>query len=219
MAANIAHEIKNPLTGALGALEIIMEDMPEGNSCIAIMQEIIVQLERINQAVNDLLSYAKPADPVFEKINLNEIIKRTLSLLESQIKAENIEVNLSLMKNIPILTADEKLIQQLFWNILLNAVQSMKNNGTLTIKTEKENSTVKIEIQDTGKGIPKDNYEKIFKPFFTNKHKGTGLGLAISKRIVDQHSGDISIESEVGKGTTFIITLPISRLTNKIYES
>ena len=219
MAANIAHEIKNPLTGALGALEIIMEDMPKDNSCIAIMQEIIVQLERINQAVNDLLSYARPADPVFEKINLNEIIKRTLSLLESQIKAENIKVNLSLMKNIPILTADEKLIQQLFWNILLNAVQSMKNNGTLTIKTEKENSTVKIEIQDTGKGIPKDNYEKIYKPFFTNKHKGTGLGLAISKRIVDQHSGDISIKSEVGKGTTFIITLPISPLTNKIYES
>jgi len=219
MAANIAHEIKNPLTGALGALEIIMEDMPEGNSCIVIMQEIIVQLQRINQAVNDLLSYARPADPVFEKVNLNEIIKRTLSLLKSQIKTENIKVNLFLMKDVPIITADEKLIQQLFWNILLNAVQSMKNNGTLTVKTEKENSTVKIEIQDTGKGIPKDNYEKIFKPFFTNKHKGTGLGLAISKRIVEQHSGEISIKSEVGKGTTFIIKLPISRLTNKIYES
>ena len=216
MAANIAHEIKNPLAGALGALEIIIEDMPKDTSCIPIMQEIIVQLERINKAVNDLLSYARPADPVFEKVNLNEIFKRILSLLESQIKAENIKIDLFLTENIPNIIADEKLIQQLFWNILLNAVQSMKDSGTLTIKTEKGNSTVKIKIQDTGKGIPKDNYEKIFKPFFTNKHKGTGLGLAISKRIVEQHSGDISIKSEMNKGTTFIITLPISHLTNKI---
>jgi len=219
MAANIAHEIKNPLAGALGALEIIMDDMPKDNSCIPIMHEIIVQLERINHAVNDLLSYARPADPVFEKVNLNEIFKRILSLLESQIKAENTKTNLFLSESIPNITADEKLIQQLFWNILLNAVQSMKDSGTLTIKTEKENSTVKITIQDTGKGIPKDNYEKIFKPFFTNKHKGTGLGLAISKRIVEQHSGNISIKSEMGKGTTFIINLPIARLSNKIYES
>ncbi|MFQ5797595.1 MAG: nitrogen regulation protein NR(II) [Bacteroidota bacterium] len=219
MAASIAHEIKNPLAGVLGALQVFDADTPQDDPRKGIVREMILQLDRINQAINDLLSYARPTAPMFEEIHVNEIIERTLSLLTPQLNGKQVVVNKSLGNNIPPILADQKLIQQLLWNIFLNALQAMETAGTLTVTTVRQNELVKIQIQDTGKGIPEEHRAKLFKPFFTTKHKGAGLGLAICKRIVEQHLGAISIESHVGRGTTVAITIRVLRGENMTYAS
>lgn len=210
MAAGIAHEIRNPLAGVLGALQVLDAEAGEDDPRKEILREMITQLNRMNQAVNDLLSYARPAAPVFEEVNLNDILDRTLSLLKPQFNGEPIAVNVQLDDTLPVIKADRTLLQQLFWNILLNAFQAMRSGGLLMVQTIWNGQHVTIHIQDTGEGISEEHRTKIFKPFFTTKHKGTGLGLAISKRIVEQHGGTISLETETGKGTTVTITLPIS---------
>ena len=209
IATSIAHEIKNPVAGVLGALQIISAETSEDDARKEIVLEMIVQLERINQTINNLLSYARPGPPVFEATNLNEVVKRTLSFLQPQINTGGINSSITLEDNLPEIVADQKMLQQVFLNILLNAVQAMQSGGTLSISTSKENGTLKVQITDIGKGISPEIQREIFKPFFTTKHKGTGLGLAICKRIVEQHNGTISVKSEMGKGTTFTISLPI----------
>ncbi len=208
MAAGIAHEIKNPLAGVLGALQVLDAEAGEDDPRKEILREMITQLNRMNQAVNDLLSYARPAAPVFEEANLNEILDRTLSLLKPQFNGQAIAVNVQLDDTLPLIKADRKLLQQLFWNVLLNAFQAMKSDGVLKVQTMWNTHHVTIKIQDTGEGISEEYRAKIFKPFFTTKHKGTGLGLAISKRIAEQHEGRLSLETQTGKGTTVTITLP-----------
>ncbi len=210
MAASIAHEIKNPLTGVQGALQVFEAEVTENDSRKEILREMITQLNRIDQAVNDLLSFARPGTPVFEAVNVNDVLDRTLSLLRPQFNGDKIEINLTLEPTIPLIQADRKLLQQLFWNIMLNGFQAIDSSGTLSVRTTPEAHTVTVSIHDTGKGITKGHLSKIFQPFFTTKHKGTGLGLAISKRIVEQHHGTLQVESEEGRGTTVTITLPCS---------
>jgi signal transduction histidine kinase len=223
MAASIAHEIRNPLAGVLGALQVIEEGLADKDPSKEVVGEMIVQLERMNQTLSDLLSYARPTLPVFEQINLNAIIIRTLSLLASRGNQKNVRIYRHLDLSLPPIGADQKLLQQLFWNIILNAIQAEDSGGDVTVMTSlnngldpssssgsTENGHVRIQVQDTGKGISPENLTRVFNPFFTTKEQGTGFGLAISKRIVDQHNGRISIESEVGKGTSIIVRLPIS---------
>lgn len=209
MAASLAHEIKNPLSGVLGALHVFDDEMPKTDPRKEIMREMIAQLKRISQAVRDLLSYARPSPAVFEDVHLNDVVERTLSLLKPQYAEKHLVVELSLDTTMPSIRADGKLVQQLIWNITLNALQAMEAGGTLSVTTRHDGSLVKIQIKDSGEGIPEENRAIIFKPFFTTKHKGTGLGLAICKRIVEQHNGRIHLESEPGKGTTVTVELPI----------
>ena len=211
MAASIAHEIRNPVAGVLGALQIFDTEISKDDPHKEIIAEMMEQLGRINRTTNDLLSYARPSPPVFEEVKIDEVVEKTISLLSPQLKAASIKMDVSLQNHNTAIIADRNLLQQLLWNIMLNAVQAMPGGGTLAVKTSKENSSVKIEITDTGSGISQENLEKIFKPFFTTKHKGTGLGMAISKRIVEQHKGSITISSEVHKGTVVTISIPIKQ--------
>jgi signal transduction histidine kinase len=208
MAASIAHEIKNPVTGILGALQVFEKEMTDENPRKEILVEMMAQLDRVNHAVNDLLTYAKPTPPAFTKISSSELIHRTLSLLQKQIQEKNITINIELSPVHDIIYADRKQLQQVFWNIIINGIQAMESGGTLTISSVHENSSVKFIIVDTGKGIPIDEIEKVFKPFYTTKHKGTGLGMTISQRIIQHHNGKITITSLLGKGTLICITLP-----------
>jgi signal transduction histidine kinase len=209
IAAGIAHEIKNPLAGVLGAMQVIIADLPEDHPRRDIIHEIIVQLERMNFAVNDLLSYARPTAPLFDETNLNDVIDRTLSLLVPQLSGKEITINRKMENGLPLIQADKKLLQQLIWNIALNGIEAMKSTGTLTVTCTKGNSQLIVMIEDTGEGIPEDIRLNIFKPFFSTKHKGTGLGLAICKRIVEQHHGTLHIQSEPEKGTIVKVFLPI----------
>jgi len=148
--------------------------------------------------------------------NVNDIIERTLTLATARADAHLVRIDRQYDRTTPLISVDPKLVQQLFWNIIANAVQAMNTAGILTIKTWCSNGsahgpykTVHIAIQDTGKGIPPSELDKIFKPFHTTKHKGTGLGLAVSKQIVEQHHGSITADSEPDYGTTVNIALPI----------
>jgi two-component system NtrC family sensor kinase len=130
----------------------------------------------------------------------------------------NIKVERSFYEEIPTIHADETKLKQVFLNIILNAAQAMEGKGKLGISTMAEKKQVKVKIQDTGPGIPPENMGKLFSPFFTTKEKGTGLGLAISYGIIERHGGKIDVESELGKGSTFTITLPISGYEDTVSE-
>jgi signal transduction histidine kinase len=210
MAASIAHEIKNPIAGVLGALRVFQSDLPPGDPKQEIVREMILQLHRMNQTVTDLLSYARPMPPSFTGCSVNEVISRTVNMLSRQSPGGRIAIRTELADGLPPVPADEKQLQQVIWNIVLNGLQSMEGPGTLTVTSSRENGGVRIDVKDTGKGIPPDQIEKVFKPFYTTKHKGTGLGMTISRRIVDQHRGTIGVESSEGRGTTVTIILPSS---------
>ncbi len=209
IAASIAHEIKNPIAGVLGALQIFEDSIANDDDKKEIYAEMIFQLERVNHTVNDLLSYARPAQPVFEEVQINELLKKTISLMSPQLKDKNISFKNELATDLPLVSADKKQMQQVFWNVLINALQAIDTNGIISIRTLNHNSFVQIVISDNGKGIEKKQIESIFKAFYTTKHKGTGLGLTITKRIVDQHRGEINLESDTGIGTSVTINIPI----------
>ena len=209
MAASIAHEIRNPIAGVLGALQVILDDLPANDSRREILEEMKIQVERVNHAVNDLLSYARPTAPVFEDVSLQDVINRTSAMLSQQMHDKNIAIIHS-MEIVPVMMmADRKQLQQVLWNIMLNGLQAMGNDGTMTVTLSAQDGWAEIQIIDTGKGIPPEYAEKIFKPFFTTKHKGTGLGMTISKRIVEQHEGVLAIASTGAEGTTVSIRLPL----------
>lgn len=208
IAASIAHEIKNPIAGVLGALQIFEDSIANNDEKKEIYAEMIFQLERVNYAVNDLLSYARPAQPVFEKVQINELLKKTISLMSPQLKDKKISFKNDLADDLSLVAADKKQMQQVFWNVLINALQAIDTNGKISVRTLNHNSTIQIIISDSGKGIDAKQIEKVFKAFYTTKHKGTGLGLTITKRIIDQHRGEINLESEPGIGTTVTIKIP-----------
>jgi signal transduction histidine kinase len=169
----------------------------------------MVQMERMNLAVNDLLSYARPSPPRFDSTDLNGIIDRTVSILGSQARKKSVTMDLSLTADLPHLTADRKLLQQLLWNVILNALQAADEGGRVDVSTTSRNGSVTVTVHDTGKGIPPSERDNIFKPFYTTKHQGTGLGLTISRRIVEQHRGTIALESGEAAGTTCVVRLPV----------
>ncbi|MBI5215367.1 MAG: hypothetical protein HY960_06400 [Ignavibacteriae bacterium] len=208
MAASMAHEIKNPIAGVLGAVQIFDSELPADDARKEIFSEMKVQLERVNHAVTDLLSYARPTPPIFEEVHVNEVIQRTYSMLSKQIRENRIAVTLNLSEETNHISADKKQIQQVLWNVMLNAVQSIEGSGSVTISSVREHNAVVCTVSDSGKGIAKECLNQVFKPFFTTKHKGTGLGMTITKRIIEQHGGMIELLSEVGKGTTVRIVLP-----------
>ncbi len=209
MAASVAHEIRNPVAGVLGALQVFESEVPEGDERKEILKEMKQQLDRVNQAVSDLLSYARPTPPVYEEFSINEVIQKTVSLLARQLRGRQIDIQLRLSDKKSIVSADRKQVQQVLWNVILNALQAMDVSGTLIITSSPEYSFVKISVSDTGRGISQDLADRVFEPFFTTKHKGTGLGMTISKRIIEQHRGSISFVSRVDQGTTVTLVMPL----------
>jgi len=214
MAAGIAHEVKNPLTGIASAITIINDDFPASDPRKEILAEVLEQVKRLDKTVNDLLFFGKPTLPEPSCTDLNAALRKTL-LFASQhrgSKGGGIEKVLYLQDDLPPVYVDPKQIQQVFLNLILNAIQAMNNGGVLTIRTvlvEQDSAKwVRTTIADTGQGIPIQILGKIFTPFFTTKAQGTGLGLAICHKLVTQQGGTINVESEDGKGTVFYIDLP-----------
>lgn len=213
MAAGIAHEVKNPLTGIASAITIINDDFSPGDPRKEILGEVLEQVKRLDKTVNDLLFFGKPAEPEPVHTDLNAVLRKTL-IFASQHRGGKGGVNkvLDLQENLPPVYVDPKQIQQVFLNLILNAIQAMQQGGMLTIRTSLTQRSghdwVTVSIADTGPGIPSLILDKIFTPFFTTKAQGTGLGLAICHKLVTQQGGQIQVESEDGKGTVFYIDLP-----------
>ena len=215
IAANIAHEIKNPLMGISGSVQVLMKKYKSYPSMVDTLSKVFEQVQRLDSTLKGLLSFARPQTPYFSKQEVNEIIEQILFFITPQARDKNIEIIKDLSGEIPQISLDPDQIKQVFLNIILNALHAMPDGGQLKILTSNSNGgsgrKVKIEIKDTGTGIPDEIKDEIFKPFFTTKLKGTGLGLVITRNIVKEHGGDISFSSEVNRGSSFEITLPIEQ--------
>lgn len=225
LAAGIAHEINNPLSGVLGYAKRLMKKaadeelktIPAFESFPKEMKLIVDSALRCKKIIEGLLLFSRTSETQSTNVNINEVIDESLVLFGNQLTSHNIELNKFLNPNIATIKANHTQIQQVFTDIIINAMQAMPEGGILTILTRPVNSSaVEIEFTDTGEGIPEENLTKIFEPFFTTREpgKGTGLGLYMIYRILQDHRGRIDVKSEVGKGTTFTITLPV--INNKV---
>ncbi len=208
LAAAIAHEIKNPLAGISGAIQVLAEEFEDGDPRKETIQEVLKEIERLDKTIRDLLNFARPVEPKTIEVDLKSILQKTLSLVKKQAEKQNIRIKFSYDDSIGLLKLDPQQIQQVFLNIILNAFHSMPDGGELSINARKLNNKVEISISDTGIGIQPDEIKKIFKPFYTTRHTGTGLGLPISSNIIEAHGGEIKVESTPGIGSVFKIVLP-----------
>jgi PAS domain S-box-containing protein len=214
MAAGIAHEINNPLTGVLGFSQMLLENKNVPEDIKENLKLIADGSQRVAEIVKRLLTFARQTKPVKTAANLNELIENTLKLREYVLKTNNINVVTRCDPDLPWSVVDPGQMQQVFLNLIVNAEQAMKKahgKGTLTITTKKIDNNIRISFQDDGPGITEENLGHLFEPFFTTKEpgEGTGLGLSLSRSIVLEHNGQMSVESEFGRGATFIIELPI----------
>jgi two-component system NtrC family sensor kinase len=215
LAAGVAHEVNNPLGGILALTALTLEDLPADHPDRHNLEVVVRQTERCRDIVKGLLDFSRQSDATMEQLEINAVLDQTLALVGQQASFLNVKVVRDLTPDLPPVTGDRSQIQQVILNILVNAVQAMGERGTLTLTTHPGagGREVEIRIADTGCGIPPDVIDRIFDPFFTTKQggQGTGLGLAIAYGIVTRHRGHISVQSEVGRGTTFTIRLPAAR--------
>ncbi len=211
MAAGVAHEINNPLGGILLYSNLVMEEMGEEHPGRQNMEKIIYQTDRCKKIVQNLLDFARTPSGDMHPILVNEVILTSLNLVKDQSMFHGISVETELSEGLPQIMGDISRLEEVFLNLFINAADAMENKGVLRITTWlSSTNAVKISIADNGKGIDKAYLPHIFEPFFTTKDpgQGTGLGLSITYGIIQKHNGFIDVESEAGKGTKFIITLP-----------
>ena len=214
MSAGIAHEIKNPLAGIKGAITVLADDFTEDDPRREVIHKVLEQISRLDKAATDLLFFGRPGKPSPDYVDTNDLLKKTMFFVSQHPEAKNVHQTKEFTRNLPPVWVDGKQLQQVFFNIILNAIQAMKDGGALLLHTElleKPGSHfVQVMISDSGPGIKPEDFEKIFAPFFTTKTQGTGLGLAICRQLVEQQGGTVEISSRVGKGTQVVIVLPVS---------
>ena len=224
LAAGVAHEIRNPLAGIAGAIEIISRDFPKDHPDREILEDLRQEVRRIEKVLNDLLTYARPKAPQFGMADLKETVARTLQFARQQIGSKNVEFSIQLPSGLPRFRMDHEQLHQVLLNLVLNGIQAIDQEGKITIQAKVQAgpsspsrpNLVEISVSDTGPGISREQMEKIFRPFYTTKRGGTGLGLSLCRRIISQHGGTLTAESEVGKGSRFIIRLPMRETVEEV---
>ncbi len=211
LAAGVAHEINNPLTGILTNSSLLLEDLEKDDPRREDVEVMVKETIRCREIVKRLLDFARQTQPQKKLASINALIENIILLVRNQALFRSITIEKQLTEGIPEVLVDPDQIQQVFVNIILNAAEAMSKGGKLAIesKVSTDGRWILISFADTGPGIPESERERIFDPFYTTKEHGTGLGLSISYGIVEQHGGTISVESSVGKGSTFTIQLPI----------
>ncbi len=222
LAASLAHEIKNPLAGIAGAVQVMADDLPGSDPRKEIMHEILSQVHRLDRTVHDLLAFARPGKPEVGSCDIHRVLDRVLLLLAESPEAKPVRLVRGYQPGLLCIEADAKQLGQVFLNLILNAVQAMPGGGQVTLQTilrdghrgdvdgfRRRGPGVEVAITDTGPGIPPNILPDIFTPFVSTKRRGTGLGLSVSRRIVEDHGGWIEAESPTGGGATFRVFLPI----------
>ena len=209
MAAVVAHEVKNPIAGIRGALQVIASRMPAESRDKPVVGDIIARLDALNGIVHDLLVFARPRQLRSEPVSLDRLIRDTLQLLHRDPAFASLHVDFPAAD--AVTSADAEQLQLVFTNVLMNAAQALGGAGDITIGIERRPQQFVVSIADKGPGMPADVREKVFEPFFTTKHRGTGLGLPIARRIVAAHGGTIEIETPESGGTVVLVSLPATR--------
>ena len=215
LSAGVAHEIRNPLASINFNIQLLSKRARLDEKSQRIIENSLAGVERIKGLVKGMLDFSRPAPPQLKKESIHRALEDAVTLMDSQFAKHGITVVMNLAGEVPDIVFDNRQIQQVFVNMLLNAMQAMPEGGTVTIETRVGGETkelsryLSVYISDTGIGIPRENFSKIFDPFFTTKPEGTGLGLSIAHKILEQHGAHIEIRSRVGQGTMFIIRFPI----------
>jgi two-component system NtrC family sensor kinase len=219
LAAGVAHEINNPLGGILIYSHLLLEDTEKDSPHYENLKKIVKETSRCKDIVRGLLDFARPKDPEMSQIDINQIVEKSLYIVEGQSLFQNIRIQKNFSPDLPRIIGDSAQLQQVFMNIILNAAEAMAGDGTLSITTVHNNGGEYIDIhfQDTGHGIQDEDLKRLFEPFFSTKEvgKGTGLGLAISYSIIQKHQGTIEVSSQNDQGATFTVRLPAKQITDE----
>jgi two-component system NtrC family sensor kinase len=215
LAADVAHELNNPLQGIVAYSHLILEGSNGEDATTTSIHKIVAQADRCTKIIRGLLDFSRQRKPQKQPTDINAVLEECLSLVETQALFHNIDVVKRLHKALPPIVMDPSQMQQVFINMIINAAEAMGGSGKLTVRTRFAHSgdlAVAIDFTDTGQGISSENLDRIFDPFFTTKEvgHGTGLGLAISYGIIKEHKGSVSVQSELGTGTTFTVRLPVT---------
>jgi hypothetical protein len=213
LAAGLAHEIRNPLAGIAGVIEIVRRDLPVTSPVHAVVDDVRLEIKQINHLLTDLLQMARPHPPEVYPSDLNITVEHAVVLACQPVASTPIRIELQKDPNLPTVEHDSSKIHQLLLNLLLNAVQAIDGAGTIRVEISPLRGDAAIVVIDTGRGIAPEHLPNIFRPFYTTKGYGTGLGLSLVRRITEEHHGRIEVSSEVGRGTTFLVVLPLQQGT------
>lgn len=211
LAAGTAHEIRNPLTSVRGLIQIIDQRLSEQDPAKEYLAVIMREIDQINHIIKELLLLARRTTPNLSFSSLPAMLDYVLSLIEVEANGKGITINKKFQDNLPLMVLDEDQLKQVFWHLASNAIHAMPMGGQLTVEVNYREQKEQMEISfiDTGAGISKENMSRIFLPFFTTRAEATGLGLPVSYQIVDNHGGKLSVKTEMGKGSTFTVKLPM----------
>ena len=211
LATGLAHEIRNPLAGIAGVIDIIGRDLPVTSPARAMVKDVRLEIDQINRILTDLLQTARPHPPRMMKSNLNTTVEHAVMLARQQVLSKPIRIDVVTAPDLPEIEHDSDQIHQVVLNLLLNAVQAIEGNGNVNVKVGSHDDCATICVTDTGRGMSPQQIAQIFRPFYTTKPTGTGLGLSLVSRIIDEHSGHITVSSEPGKGSAFEVQLPFAQ--------
>ncbi len=214
LAAGLAHEIRNPLVAISNSAKLLKRDVNLNEEDLELMGVIVEETDRLNKIVTNFLQFARPREPVFLESDIREVIEEVLRLLKKDTRwNDRIKIHLRCEPELPKVRLDADQMHEVFWNLLINALEAMPDEGIIKIEvmtvSMRDLPGLQVRISDTGIGIAPEDVANIFEPFHTSKPQGIGLGLSIAHRIVEAHKGILEVESEIGKGTTFIVTLPL----------
>ena len=209
MAAVVAHEVKNPLAGIRGALQVIAGNLPAEGRERAVIGDIQARIDSLNEMVQDLLTFARPRAPNLVSASVRSMLDGTAALLRQDPQWDLIDIQITGEDR--TIRADTEQLHIVFLNLLLNAAQAMRGQGRIQVTVTSTTERCEIAVRDTGPGIPPDSRTRMFEPFFTTKSRGTGLGLATAKAIVERHHGELRVDGGPDGGTVMVVSLPIGR--------
>jgi PAS domain S-box-containing protein len=207
MAAVVAHEVRNPLAGIKGAIQVLMSRRQADDGELPVMRDIVARIDALSELINDLMVFARPRPPRLAVVELHAIVADAITIVRRDPTAQDVEIRIE-GEDISV-TADGELVRATILNLLLNAAQAMAGRGTIVVRTSRAGGDAIIEIRDTGPGIPVELREQIFEPFFTTKARGGGLGLPIARRTAELHGGSLALECPAGGGTIVTMQIPI----------
>lgn len=210
LATGLAHEIRNPLAGIAGVIEIVSRDLPPDSAARSVIKDAKEEALQINRILTELLETARPKPPQFQVKDLAGTAEHAVMFARQQAITKRIHIDLERDDDVPPVDHDPNQINQVLLNLLLNAIQAMDKPGAIHVSLRRDKDAALITVADQGKGIAPEILPNIFRPFFTTKGHGTGLGLSLARRIVEAHGGTINVRSELGKGTQFTVRLPMA---------